>query len=172
MAKSPKTTHVAKDGKAAVHAKAAPIHKVSKSPSKESTKKEPKSILKEPKCISKESETSKIDADNEEDDDDYYHNFFFKLVEKELPVTDEEYPYQHLQDDIVCVIADIYEKSGYLVVPDSETVMKIAKMKIKDSKTQNEFIFGNDKDSGSSIYSVIKKYTDVIRQEQWSSKYE
>lgn len=118
------------------------------------------------------------EVEEEDGDDDYYHNLFYDIIKEELPEVnqnpadagkDSYYPYDHFQDDVVCVLAEIYENSGYLVIPDTDMVQKIAKLKIKDSKLQNEFIFGTDKNIDGGIYSVIKKYTDPIRKSQWDN---
>ena len=125
-----------------------------------------------------EDELDEEDDEKEDGDDDYYHNLFYDIIKEELPDVnqnpadagkDSYYPYDHFQDDVVCVLAEIYENSGYLVIPDTDMVQKIAKLKIKDSKLQNEFIFGTDKNIDGGIYSVIKKYTDPIRKSQWDN---
>ena len=70
----------------------------------------------------------------------------------------------------MCIIDEIYEKSNYLVVPDTDMIQKIAQLKIpNDKKLQNEFIFGTDKNMDGGVYSTIKKYTDPIRKNQWAN---
>ena len=115
----------------------------------------------------------------EEEDDEYYYNIFEDIVMNELPKVDcdsqkikdnwkELYPMDHLQDDIVCVITEIYEDCGFLVIPDQELILKIAKAKIQDKKVQNEFIYGKDNDdSVQSIYTKIQEYTQAVRKSIW-----
>lgn len=178
MAKSPKTTKPKEDGGMKIKS----ILKEPKPPKKESVRtikkaESPPQLISRPTTTTKKdsSKSSSATADKAEDDDEYYHDIFFDIVSKDLPLVKtvegkDAYPYEHLQDDIVCVIDDIYEKSGYLVVPDTDMIQKIAQLKIpNDKKLQNEFIFGTDKNMDGGIYSTIKKYTDPIRKDQWAS---
>jgi len=148
---------------------------VAPTPTPTSTPVQPEKIEEEEE---EEEEEEDEEVDEEDGDDDYYHNLFYDIIKEELPEVnqnpadggkDSYYPYDHFQDDVVCVLAEIYENSGYLVIPDTDMVQKIAKLKIKDSKLQNEFIFGTDKNIDGGIYSVIKKYTDPIRKSQWDN---
>ena len=110
-------------------------------------------------------------------DEDIYYTLFEETVEKELPKVGtifdgEEYTVEFLQDDIVCIIADIFEKLNYLVIPDQEMLQKIASNKITDSKLKNEFIFGKEgglHDSKLSCHEKIKEYSKFIRKSAWDN---
>ena len=110
-------------------------------------------------------------------DEDIYYTLFEETVEKELPKVGtifdgEEYTVEFLQDDIVCIIADIFEKLNYLVIPDQEMLQKIATNKIGDSKLKNEFIFGKEggmHDSKLSCHEKIKEYSKFIRKSAWDN---
>lgn len=181
MAKSPKTITKPKDGDMKI------IKSILKEPKKEprATKAEsPPQLIAIPTKTATKPTTKTVTKNNDvkssvnkaepphEEDDDYYHEIFFDVVSKDLPLVktsgSDAYPYEHLQEDIVCVIADIYENSGYLVVPDTDMIQKISQLKIpNDKKLQNEFIFGTDRNMDGGIYSTIKKYTDPIRKSRW-----
>jgi len=94
-------------------------------------------------------------------------------VEKELPkvgtIAGEEYSVEYLQDDIVCIIADIFETYNYLVIPDQEMLQKIATNKIGDSKLRNEFIFGSEGGGKLSCHEKIKEYSKLIRKSAWDN---
>ena len=107
-------------------------------------------------------------------DEDIYYTLFEETVEKELPKVGtifdgEEYTVEFLQDDIVCIIADIFEKLNYLVIPDQEMLQKIATNKIGDSKLKNEFIFGKEGGSKLSCHEKIKEYSKFIRKSAWDN---
>ena len=79
---------------------------------------------------------------------------------------------EYLQDDIVCIIADIFETYNYLVIPDQEMLQKIATDKITDSKLKNEFIFGKEggmNNSKLSCHEKIKEYSKFIRKSAWDN---
>ena len=169
MAKSPKTSTTKPKGDMKIIKS---ILKEPKQPVRTSKKAEsPPQLIPIPKTTKKD---CKATTDKAEEDDEYYHDIFYDIVSKELPLVktgggSDAYPYEHLQDDIVCIIDEIYEKSGYLVVPDTDMIQKIAQLKIpNDKKLQNDFIFGTDKNMDGGIYSTIKKYTDPIRKNQWA----
>ena len=181
MAKSPKTTTAKpKDGDMKIIKSILKEPKPKKEPVQKASSKKaesPPQLIPIPKTTKKDSKVSSISTDKSptgEEDDEYYHDIFFDIVSKELPLVKtaggtDAYPYEHLQDDIVCIIDEIYEKSGYLVVPDTDMIQKIAQLKIpNDKKLQNDFIFGTDKNMDGGIYSTIKKYTDPIRKNQWA----
>ena len=123
-------------------------------------------------------EPKKKEDDQVHDDDEYYINIFEDIVEKELPKVDSEnpivhfrYPIDHFQDDLVCIIAEIYENSGYLVIPDQELMMKIAKSKIDDKKKQTEFVYGEDSSNSDveSFYVTLQRYTQTVRKSMWDN---
>jgi hypothetical protein len=105
-------------------------------------------------------------------DESIYYNLFEETVQKELPKVDDEYSVEYLQDDIVCIIADIFETYNYLVIPDQEMLQKIATNKITDSKLKNEFIFGKEggmHNSKLSCHEKIKEYSKFIRKSTWDN---
>ena len=118
-------------------------------------------------------------ATKEDDiDENIYYNLFEETVQKELPKVDGntdgagEYSVEYLQDDIVCIIADIFETYNYLVIPDQEMLQKIAMNKIGDSKLKNEFIFGSEggmHNSKLSCHEKIKEYSKFIRKSAWDN---
>jgi len=179
MAKSPKTTKQKEDSGMKIKSILKEPKPTKKEPVRSSKKAEsPPQLIPNPRPAKKDGKASTATADKAtaaEEDDEYYHDIFFDIVSKELPLVktgggSDDYPYEHLQDDIVCIIDEIYEKSGYLVVPDTDMIQKIAQLKIpNDKKLQNEFIFGTDKNMDGGVYSTIKKYTDPIRKNQWAN---
>jgi len=178
MAKSPKTTKPKEDSGMKIKSILKEPKPMKKEPARTSKKAESPSQLisnTRPTTTKKDGNKASIAADKAEEDDEYYHDIFFDIVSKDLPLVktgegSDAYPYEHLQDDIVCIIDEIYEKTGYLVIPDTDMIQKIAQLKIpNDKKLQNEFIFGTDKNMDGGIYSTIKKYTDPIRKNQWAN---
>ncbi len=119
-------------------------------------------------------------SDDEEDngDEGQYYDLFMDIITKELPEVNEvsndvnvRYTVTDFQEDIVCVIADIYETCNFLVVPDQEMITAIANLKIKDKKLQSEFIYGKMggmSDSKKSCHEKIKEYTQIIRKNEWN----
>jgi hypothetical protein len=127
-----------------------------------------------------EPKTKRPSAPKEEDiDESIYYNLFEETVEKELPKVDavdlvnkdpNKYYVSDLQDDIVCIIADIYENYNYLVIPDQDMLLKIASSKITDNKSRTDFIYGKEggmKDSILSCHEKIKEYSNIIRKSKW-----
>ena len=106
-------------------------------------------------------------ADIEED----YERVFIDLVGT-LPKIDQvsqdpdkRYTVEEFQEDIVCIIADIYETCGYLVVPDQEMLMDLAKTKIDGKSLQTLFVYGNE--TIKSCHEKIKEYTLQVRKREW-----
>ena len=106
-------------------------------------------------------------ADIEED----YERIFIDLVGT-LPKVDQvsqdpekRYTVEEFQEDIVCIIADIYETCGYLVVPDQEMLMDLAKTKIDGKSLQTLFVYGNE--TTKSCHEKIKEYTQHVRKREW-----
>lgn len=119
-----------------------------------------------------------LSDDEDNGDEGQYYDLFLDIITKELPEVNEvsndvnvRYTVTELQEDIVCVIADIYETCNFLVVPDQEMITAIAKLKIKDKKLQDEFVYGKMggmTDSKKSCHEKIKEYTQVIRKNEWN----
>ena len=109
----------------------------------------------------------------EEDiDESIYYTLFEETVHKELPKVDSEYTVEFLQEDIVCIISDIFETYNYLVIPDQDMLQKIANNKITDSKLKSDFIFGKEggmNDSKLSCHEKIKEYSKIIRKNTWDN---
>jgi len=105
-------------------------------------------------------------------DEGIYYTLFEETVQKELPKVDSEYTVEFLQEDIVCIIADIFETYNYLVIPDQDMLQKIATNKITDNKLRNDFIFGKEggmHDSKLSCHEKIKEYSKFIRKNAWDN---
>jgi hypothetical protein len=110
-------------------------------------------------------------------DEEEYEELFIDIVRKELPKVNEisqdsnvRYTVSDFQDDIVCVISDIYETCNYLLIPDQEMLSQLAKEKIDDKDLQALFVYGKDGGMMNSIKSChekIKDYSMHVRRKNW-----
>lgn len=139
---------------------------------------QPPASVRPPVTTIKKPKKPILSDDEENGDEGQYYVAFEDIITKELPEVNEvsndvnvRYTVTEFQEDIVCVIADIYETCNFLVVPDQEMITAIAKLKIKDRKLQDEFIYGKMggmSDSKKSCHEKIKEYTQIIRKNEWN----
>ena len=147
-------------------------------------------VRKSPVISSRRSSASSIDEDNEDDQEhDEYMNIFMDQVndlpfityEDDEAAGEEPYSREMLIEDIVNIIQDIYKSSGYVLVPDSETMEEIANIKFdsntkgknKNNKFAKMFLFGTQK-GRDGVVDKIREFTRKIekhREDLMEQKY-
>ena len=120
---------------------------------------------------------AKKPRDRDRDVEAEYEDLFMDIVMNELPKTDGTYSISNLQDDIVCVVEDIHKTCDYLVIPDQEMLLNVAKEKIDGKDQQMLFVYGRDgsytKDGAieplQSCHEKIRQYTMHVRRKDWDA---